>query len=353
MVRVKILKLFPDTREYVFKSIDNPEITIEDLNIQAEDAISCVYFLGPESRDIKLLIVNCPELNTVQELLIAGNVRIKYCTISNNQQGLYLISERADLFYNIIANNNTGISYMDNELESNFYNNIFYKNVTAIKSTALNLKLANNIFYMKNEGGVAIESGTDQFISDHNIFWPVFDNFVSINNNTYNSLDDIQEYTIFEKNSIQKDPEFINASDFNFQLKPSSPAIDRGIPVGLAYDIMGLAIPFGIAPDIGAVEANYTLSSAESIVTGHVNQLTIFPNPAQDLLTLKISSKSSNNCKIYIFDLSGRVYFEQSSFTDSAFPQELNIDISTLENGMYFVSIIEGTNIFSQKFTKL
>jgi len=42
------------------------------------------------------------------------------------------------------------------------------------------------------------------------------------------------------------------AADFN--LKPSSPAIDAGIDVGLTRDYSGSIVPAGGAPDIGAYE---------------------------------------------------------------------------------------------------
>jgi hypothetical protein len=52
--------------------------------------------------------------------------------------------------------------------------------------------------------------------------------------------------------SLNSDPLFVSSSDF--RLKPSSPAIDAGVNVGLTKDILGVAIPQGSAPDIGAYE---------------------------------------------------------------------------------------------------
>jgi PKD repeat protein len=49
------------------------------------------------------------------------------------------------------------------------------------------------------------------------------------------------------------DPGFINTNG-DFHLQPNSPAVDRGMDVGLTQDRDGISIPQGFAPDIGAYE---------------------------------------------------------------------------------------------------
>jgi hypothetical protein len=215
------------------------------------------------------------------------------------------------------------------------------------------LKLYNNIFLLESDGSVAIESSSTQFQSDHNIYWPERGNFFKIKNNSYNSLEEVQNYTILEDNSIQQDPEFVNKNELNFHLKPSSPAIDKGLSVGLAFDMFGMAIPYGDAPDIGVFEATVDISINESIIADQETQIGVFPNPVKDLLKLKPYSSSLGECKIKIYDLFGRLYFEKDPIVGYDSQQLIEIDVSGLDKGMYVIYIIEGKNIISQKFIKL
>jgi len=54
--------------------------------------------------------------------------------------------------------------------------------------------------------------------------------------------------------SIEADPQFVNKEAGNYQLRTSSPAIDRGIDVGLTKDNLGNVVPAGNGVDIGAFE---------------------------------------------------------------------------------------------------
>jgi hypothetical protein len=51
---------------------------------------------------------------------------------------------------------------------------------------------------------------------------------------------------------INKDPVFVNTMAFNYSIDSISPAIDKGGPVGIQFDIKG--IDRGSNPDIGAYE---------------------------------------------------------------------------------------------------
>lgn len=55
--------------------------------------------------------------------------------------------------------------------------------------------------------------------------------------------------------SVVADPRFRNPRAGNFRLLPSSPAIDRGVPLGVSRDLVGTRVPLdGKAPDAGCYE---------------------------------------------------------------------------------------------------
>ena len=54
--------------------------------------------------------------------------------------------------------------------------------------------------------------------------------------------------------SFEADPQFVNKEAEDFQLRASSPAIDRGIDLGLGVDILGKPVPIGSGVEIGSYE---------------------------------------------------------------------------------------------------
>lgn len=84
------------------------------------------------------------------------------------------------------------------------------------------LTMTNNIFYNSSGGGIS---------GGHNLGWG-------------NTATDIKG----------KDPMFINPSSGDYHLKNGSPAIDAGTDLGYSLDFDEKAVPYGTAPDIGALE---------------------------------------------------------------------------------------------------
>jgi len=60
---------------------------------------------------------------------------------------------------------------------------------------------------------------------------------------TLYSLPDYQKVSGQDKNSIDVSPQFIDASKGNFELLPSSPAINKGINLGFQTDLSGNTLP--------------------------------------------------------------------------------------------------------------
>ncbi|NQX59654.1 right-handed parallel beta-helix repeat-containing protein [Paenibacillus qinlingensis] len=73
-----------------------------------------------------------------------------------------------------------------------------------------------------------------------------------------------------DHHAIVGDPLFMDASQANYALQTSSPAIDAGASVGLAVDFLGNPRPVGDGPDIGAYEEQHPFI-APPVITGVVN----------------------------------------------------------------------------------
>lgn len=76
------------------------------------------------------------------------------------------------------------------------------------------------------------------------------------------------------------------------------------------------------------------------------------PNPVQDVLNLNIATKNNWLGTVYIYDLLGRVWYEQTVDLEGVMNQE--IDMSTLPKGIYWLRIDNGsTPIHTEKLVKL
>ncbi|MGQ9683162.1 MAG: right-handed parallel beta-helix repeat-containing protein [Anaerolineae bacterium] len=101
--------------------------------------------------------------------------------------------------------------------------------------------VTNNI--LASNAGQSLQSYSSAILTvDHNLFW----------NN--------QSDPILGSHSVQDDPLFVDLAGGNYHLQKTSPAIDRGIDLGIGDDIDGDTRPYGSAPDIGADEVKTIIS---------------------------------------------------------------------------------------------
>lgn len=67
------------------------------------------------------------------------------------------------------------------------------------------------------------------------------------------------------------------------------------------------------------------------------NNLEIYPNPANDELSIKLSNNETGMVSLTILDASGQIIVEKT-FTD-----KINLNVSSYPGGIYFVKINTGT----------
>jgi hypothetical protein len=79
-------------------------------------------------------------------------------------------------------------------------------------------------------------------------------------------------------------------------------------------------------------------------------KLSLYPNPARDQLKIEFRSDNLTAPEIQIIDLTGKVvkrFDRKMNYEQDVFNFEL--DVSTLQPGVYFVKVIQGDKLFSKK----
>lgn len=81
--------------------------------------------------------------------------------------------------------------------------------------------------------------------------------------------------------------------------------------------------------------------------------ITLYPNPASKTLSIKIDNMPiSRNAKIEIFSITGKLLLERDISQIEVIPQNINIDISRFEEGLFLFNIIVHNHKSTIKFIK-
>ena len=81
------------------------------------------------------------------------------------------------------------------------------------------------------------------------------------------------------------------------------------------------------------------------------DQLIIYPNPATDLINIRLISDTTGNVAYRIFDITGRLLYLGQSSKQSA-ELDSQIIVSSLTKGSYFLQAIIGSDRITSKFIK-
>lgn len=135
------------------------------------------------------------------------------------------------------------------------YNNLIYNNGSApthgdspgirVSHLVDGTKIWNNTIYGNDGWGIKIEASTaTNTVVQNNIVYQ----------NTMGAVIDVGTGTILS-NNLTSNPNFVNASAFDFNLQGSSPAVDAGVPLSnVKTDFKNTPRPQGVTHDIGAFE---------------------------------------------------------------------------------------------------
>jgi hypothetical protein len=340
-----------NTESFVIRAYEKNDITIQDLNVKAPKAISCVYFMG-ESSDNNI-IENCRFESSVNGVRIIGGIHfiVRYNTFADNTESIYSYAQNTEIYYNVFWGNQTGVNIASYLSSVSLYNNVFYNNGQAVTNTYSSMELFNNIFYLAKPGDVAINSEMDQMVSDNNIFFPEQEGFLKIKDVSYNKLSEYQSNTNLDLNSFCQDPKFINVYEENFGVQDDSPAIDAGKYLGINADFLGYSVPLGKSPDIGFMEKMaYSNSTGVEVMSSSdiVEQPpTVFPNPCDGAFNVQLNEKlTDKETIIRVLNTSGALV--RQDYLSPGIRTAL-INVSGIKEGIYLVTIDDGGYQSTQK----
>jgi hypothetical protein len=344
-----------ETNSYLISSFEKSGIKIRNLNLQATNAVSCVYFLGNSGDSITVehceLTANTNAVKVVDGIALV----VKYNTIKSNAEGIHTTAISNEIYYNIFKSCNTAVNVLGNSSKANIYNNVFYDNEKSLSISYAELTLYNNIFYMTNPGQMAISHGTGLISSDYNIFYPEQSGFITIAKTSFDKLEKMQKALRIDLNSFNKDPLFVDVYSENFFLEAGSPAIDAGINLMPGLDIAGRQVPLSKSTDIGVNEFPGSTMPAKLSNEGSV--MTIYPNPSsgqinifaeikQDMLT---DDPDFRQPEIQVLDIAGNTVFYKRIENQYTSTIRDIIDLSEISNGLYFVILRMADKVIKEK----
>jgi predicted outer membrane repeat protein len=154
--------------------------------------------------------------------------------------------------------------------------------------------------------------------------------------------------------NIDADPLFEGSGDHPYQLLPSSPCIDAGMP-----DTTGMNIPFwdlmgnyrlwdgdsdgDTIVDMGAYEfGSVGVGTEEFKVQSSKFKIEVYPNPASEVVVVSIGSWQlavGSQVKLSICDLYGREIRTLEDVVNSPGEYKVRIDVSGLPAGVYLVRL--------------
>ncbi len=139
-----------------------------------------------------------------------------------------------------------------------------------------------------------------------------------------------------------------NATTYTFLVTSSGGVTDVAINAGAAQDVAGNSstasnqLTLNASPVAGG-EA--LINSVDFVEPEKIPSVNVYPNPASKWLTIDLSEVNAESVDVAIVSLSGKSVFGTEDFGK----QELKVDVSGYDNGLYLVLISTGTDVLKKK----
>ncbi len=101
------------------------------------------------------------------------------------------------------------------------------------------------------------------------------------------------------------------------------------------------------------IDGAYTYSKVVQVnFTGTIPEVRLSPNPANDILTFRITDKSSSQAQIELLDMNGRMLAQKSRVLNEG-ANDIQFNVSGFAAGIYFAKIIRQGNVQNMKWMKV
>ncbi len=166
-------------------------------------------------------------------------------------------------------------------------------------------------------------------------------------------------YTGIYEDNLKTNPQFNDTSLYDLTLSAESPCINAGTP-----DTTGLMIPphglnnnpriIGGRIDMGCYESLFTFRH-EFNNTLCANDISLFPNPAQNQISVSFHANGSSPVTIFIYNALGKIIYESklSNLSSGKNIETIRFTRNTpspLQPGIYFLSMVSERKLHQQKF---
>lgn len=120
------------------------------------------------------------------------------------------------------------------------------------------------------------------------------------------------------------------------------------VAAGSVHDVLFTDVGFSISDTtaIGIAARNFFATSVVNELPSNIENISVYPNPAFDLLSVELSLKTNSNVTINLLDISGRIVREISNEKATLGNYKVKTNLSDISTGVYTVQIIsEGKSI--------
>lgn len=112
-----------------------------------------------------------------------------------------------------------------------------------------------------------------------------------------------------------------------------------------------LIVSNGTCSDTVTQTVNTVTAAGIKTING-ISSLSVYPNPANGLLTLSVNSSNPvSGCQLSVSNVLGQTTYSQSVDLESG-TNKFSINISNLSEGVYFINLQNGGKVFTTKFVK-
>lgn len=116
------------------------------------------------------------------------------------------------------------------------------------------------------------------------------------------------------------------------------------------YDFFTFVVEDGTGGWLGTPRMNIVIDENATTGTGEIDfaeGILVAPNPASNRLNVSFTAPLTNDGQLAIADVQGRTLAQQKLASGT---QRLELDLSSLTNGVYFLAVNNGEGVFTKKF---